>query len=97
MKINVSFFITRLNGKIVNVEPIQDMYTECQLNLKSEYLTDEDIMKVYSHMDKEFQNICINEIRKTGKLFEFDEAKELTYELSQYSIKIEHREIEFED
>ena len=95
MIINCSFLITRLNGEICGVTPIEDMYTNCQISLKSEYLTDEDIIKVYSHMNKEFQTKEIACVRRYGNLYREDEAKELTYNLSSYSICIENKDIEF--
>lgn len=95
MKVNCLFLITRLDGKIVDVETLQDMYTECQISLKSEYLTDEDILKFYSNMSKDYQNSRIKDIRNWGKLNEEGEAKDITCELSLYSVKIEQKEIEF--
>lgn len=95
MIINCSFLITRLDGEICDVTPIEDMYTNCQISLKSEYLTDEDILKFYSHMSKDYQNNRIKDIRTCGKLNDEGEAKDLTCELSQYSIGIEHKDIEF--
>lgn len=94
---NIEFLITRLNGKIKDVIPIQDFYTDCQISLESEYLTDEDILKFYSHMSKDYQNSRIIDVRTWGKLNDEGEAKDLTCELSQYSIRIEHKEINFED
>ena len=95
MIINCSFLITRLDGEICDVTPIEDMYTNCQISLKSEYLTDEDILKFYSHMSKDYQNSRIIDVRTWGKLYEEGEAKDLTCELSLYSVKIEQKEIEF--
>lgn len=95
MKVNCLFLITRLNGKIVDVVPLQDIYTNCSINLESEYLTDEDIIKVWSHMDKEYQTKEIACARRNGNLYREDEAKELTYDLSSYSIRIEDKDIEF--
>ncbi len=95
MIINCSFLITRLDGEICNVTPIEDMYTNCQISLKSEYLTDEDILKFYSHMSKDYIKSRIIDVRTYGKLYEEGEAKDLTCELSQYSIGIEHKDIEF--
>ena len=95
MIINCSFLITRLDGEICDVTPIEDMYTECQISLKSEYLTDEDILKFYSHMSKDYIKGRIIDVRTWGKLYEEGEAKDLTYELSLYSVKIEQKEIEF--
>lgn len=94
---DVGFLVTRLNGKIKDVVPIQDFYTECQISLKSEHLTDEDILKFYSHMSKDYQNSRMIDVRTYGKLYEEGEAKDLTCELSQYSIGIEHKEIYFKD
>ena len=82
MKVNCLFLITRLDGKIVDVETLQDMYTECQISLKSEYLTDEDILKFYSNMSKDYQNSRIKDIRNCGKLNEEGEAKDNTCELT---------------
>lgn len=53
MKYDIMFLITRLNGKITDVTAIDDMYTECQITLCSEFLTDEDVLRFYSHMSKE--------------------------------------------
>lgn len=95
MKVNCSFLITRLNGEVCDVTPIEDMYTNCQISLKSECLTDEDILKFYSHMSKDYQDRRIKDIRNWGRLNEEGESKDLTCELSQYSIGIENKDIEF--
>jgi hypothetical protein len=97
MTYDVEFLVTRLNGKIIDVIPIQDFYTECQISLKSEYLTNEDILKFYSHMSKDYQNSRMVDVRTWGKLNEEGEAKDLTCELSQYSIGIERKEVYFKD
>jgi len=94
---NIEFLVTRLNGKIKDVIPIQDFYTECQISLESEYLTDEDILKFYSHMSKEYQTNRLIDVRTYGKLIDEGEAKDLTCKLSKYSISIEHKEIDFND
>ena len=97
MVYNIEFLVTRLNGKIIDVIPIQDFYTECQISLKSEYLTDEDILKFYYNMSKDYQNSRIKDIRIWGKLNDEGEAKDLTCELSQYSVRIERKEVYFKD
>lgn len=98
MKCDIMFLITRLNGKIVNVSPIDDIYTDCQIKLDAKYLTDEDILNFYSYMSEEYRQDMLQNIRTTtGYLFEEGEAKDLTCQLSQYTIKIEHKELEFED
>lgn len=97
MTYDIEFLVTRLNGKIKDVIPIQNFYTECQISLESEYLTDEDITKIWSHMHKSYQTKEITYVRRSGKLYREDEAKELTCELSQYSIGIERKEVYFKD
>ena len=97
MKFDIMFLVTRLNGKITDVAPINDMYTECQITLRSECLTDEDILKFYSHMSKDYQTSRLIDVRTFGKLSDEGEAKDLTCKLSKYSIGIEHKEIDFKD
>lgn len=97
MKYNVMLLVTRLNGKITDITPIEDMYINCQITLNSEFLTDEDILKFYSHMSKDYQTSRLMDVRTHGKLIDEGEAKDLTCKLSKYSINIEHKEIEFED
>lgn len=97
VKFDGMFLVSRLNGKVVDVSPISDVYTGCTICLESKYLSDEDISKLFSHMHKEYQINQLNEIRKTEKLYNFGEAKDLTCQLSQYTIKIEYKELEFED
>lgn len=97
MKCDIMFLVTRLNGKITDVTAIDDMYTNCQITLCSEFLTDEDILKFYSHMSKEYQTNKLIYVRTHGKLIDEGEAKDLTCKLSKYSINIEHKEIDFKD
>ena len=97
MRYNLMLLVTRLNGKITDITPIEDMYINCQINLSSEFLTDEDILKFYSHMSKEYQTDRLKYVRSQGKLIDEGEAKDLTCKLSKYSINIEYKEIEFED
>lgn len=95
MKIDVMFLVTRLNNEIINVTPINEIYTYASISLKSEYLSDDDIRKFYSFMGKGYAELKINDIRKIGNIYMEQEAKDLTCELSQYSVRIEHKEIEF--
>ena len=94
MKIVVEFLVVKLNEEVVDITPIQDIYEECSIGLKSENLSDEDIFKYYSHMSREFQESKLKEIRKSGRLYEECEAKDLTCELSQYEILIAEKEVE---
>lgn len=97
MVYNIEFLVTRLNGEIINIIPIEDFYTECRISLKSEHLTDDDILKFYSNMSKDYIKNRIKHIRNRGNLNEEGEAKDLTCELSQYSIGIERKEVYFKD
>lgn len=97
MKYDIMFLITRLNGKITDVTAIDDMYTECQITLCSEFLTDEDVLRFYSHMSKDYQTSKLMDVRTHCRLIEEGEAKDLTCKLSKYSISIEHKEIDFKD
>ena len=96
MKYNCIFLITRLNGKVVGVTAIDDMYCDCQIHLEKEYLTDEDIEKFYKGWGELSKKQGIEHINEYGYLWEEGEAKDLTCDLSQYSIHIEEREIDFE-
>lgn len=97
-KFDIMFLITRLNGKIVDVSPIDNIYIDCPIKLDAKYLTDEDILNFYSHMSEKYRQDMLQNIRTTtGYLYDVGEAKDLTCQLSQYTIKIEHKEIEFED
>ena len=95
MKKECMFLITRLNGKVVDVTPIEEIYTHCSVVLEAKHLTDDDIKKFYSYMDNDYIEKKIHSIAKSGRLYEEQEAKDLTRELSQYTIKIEYKEIEF--
>jgi hypothetical protein len=46
-------------------------------------------------MNNDFIEKKIHSIAESGRLYEDQEAKDLTCELSQYTIKIEYKEIEF--
>lgn len=39
MKYNVMLLVTRLNGKITDITPIEDMYINCQITLSSEFFS----------------------------------------------------------
>lgn len=97
MKYNVMFLVTRLNGKVTNVIPIEEVYTCCQVYMSSKNLTDDDISKFYNNMSDDYKIEQLNYIRKNGHLYEEGEAKDLTCKLSKYSISIEHKEIDFND
>lgn len=95
MKQECMFLVTRLNGEVVNVTPIEENYTHCGITLEVEHLTDDDVKKFYSYMDDDFIERKIHSIAESGHLYEEQEAKDLTCELSQYTVKIEYKEIEF--
>lgn len=96
MKYDIMFLVTRLNGKVVDVTPIEENYTHCSIILEVEHLTDDDVKKFYSYMSDDFIERKIHSIAESGHLYEEQEAKDLTCELSQYTVKIEHKEIDFE-
>lgn len=96
MKCDIMFLVTRLNGKVVEVHALDECFNECQLNLKSEYLTDEDLYKIYEGYEKSDIQKMIEIVRRDGYLYEEGEAKDLTNKLSHYTISIEHRDIDFE-
>ena len=96
MKYDVMFLVTRLNGKVVDVTPIEEIYTHCSIILEVEHLTDDDVKKFYSCMSDDWVEKKIHEIAEYGHLYEEQEAKDLTCDLSQYSVHIEHKEIDFE-
>lgn len=97
MKFDIMFLVTRLNGKVTNVIPIEEAYTCCQVYMSSKNLTDDDISKFYNNMSDEYKIEQLNYVRKNGHLYEEGEAKDLTCKLSKYSISIEHKEIDFND
>lgn len=96
MKYDVMFLVTRLNGKVVDITPIDECYTHCSICLDREYLTDADVKKFYNYMDNDYIERKIHLVIESGHLYEEQEAKDLTCELSQYTIAIEHKEIDFE-
>ena len=96
MKYDVMFLVTRLNGEVINVTPIEENYTHCSICLEREYLTDDDVKKFYNYMGDDYIERKIHSIIESGSLYEEQEAKDLTCELSQYTVAIEHKEIDFE-
>ena len=96
MKYDIMFLVVRLDGKVSSVTAIDECYTDCQVNLNSEYLIDEDIHKIYQGYDEPYIQKMIEIVRNDGYLYEEGEAKDLTNELSHYKIAIEHKEIDFE-
>ena len=96
MKYDVMFLVVRLNGKIESITPIEESYTDCQISLDDTYLTDDDIKKFYEDYCGHCSQEDIDKVRKNHSLYKESEAMFLTCELSQYSVKIEHKEIDFE-
>ena len=101
MKYTCMFLVVRLNGKAEDITPIEDCFNECGVRLDSSYLSDDDIFKFLKNCgnytkelvkDLNMVNIC----RDKGCLYKEAEAKDLTCDLSQYSIHIEEKEIDFE-
>lgn len=97
MKFDIMFLVTRLNGKVTDVIPIDEVYTFCQVCMSSEDLTDDDISKFYNNMSDDYKIEQLSYVRKNGHLYKEGEAKDLTCKLSKYSISIEHKEIDFKD
>lgn len=100
MKYTCMFLVVRLNGKAEDITPIGDCFTDCAVRLDSSYLSDEDIFKFYKscagYSKAELEELnAINNCRNRGHLYREGEAKDLTCDLSQYSIHIEEREIDF--
>ena len=96
MKQDIEFLVVRLNGEVVDVTAIDDMYCNCQIHLEKEYLSNEDIEKFYEQYGELSKKQGLEHINEYGYLYEEGEAKDLTCDLSQYSIHIEHKEIDFE-
>ena len=55
MKTKADFLVVRLNGEAIDVIPISDIYTSVQIRLNKEYLTEEDVLTYYQHMNKPYQ------------------------------------------
>lgn len=100
MKKDCMFLITRLNGKVQAVHPLDECDTEVQIYFESEYLTDKDIRFLYDGCG--FGGWCqtyeayLEDVRQRGYARKEEKAMHLTCELSQYTVKIEHKEIDFE-
>lgn len=100
MKYNCIFLVVRLNGEAEVVAPIEDCFTNCAIRLDSSYLSDEDIFKFYKscagYSKVELEELgVVNKCYNRGHLYREGEAKDLTCDLSQYSIHIEEKEIDF--
>lgn len=95
MKYDAIFLVIRLNNEVIDVYGLEDMYSICQIRLDSNNLSDEDIKNFYSGMSESYVNNMVKEVRENGYILEEQEAKDLTCNLSKYTITIEHKEIEF--
>lgn len=95
MKQEVQFLVTRLDGKVEDVQPLNEIYDHVQITLDKQYLTEEDILKFYSHMARSYQLRRLADVLDSGLLRDEQEAKDLICDLSRYSIQIEKKEIEF--
>lgn len=89
------FFIIRLDNQVINFFPLNDEgYDKLTIQLKSEYLTDNDIKKCFLNMGEEYIQNQIIDTRKYGQLYYYDEVRHFCFELSRYKTSIEQREIE---
>ena len=100
MKQECMFLVKRLNGKVQNVHPLDECDTQVQIHFRSEHLTDKDIRFLYEECgfggwSKTYEDY-LDGVRQRGYTRMKDEAMNLTCELSHYTVKIEHKEIDFE-
>lgn len=87
MKVKVEFVVARLDGKIIFIEPIQDMYTTVQVILNK---TDLDEITI--------NDLSVDHyVREDDTFFNLGEceAKDIK-SIGNVSIKIESKEIDFE-
>ena len=89
------FYIIRLDNKVINFIPLNDEgYDRLEIQLESQYLTDDDIQKCFSNMGYGYIQNKIKDTRKYGQLYYYDEVRHFCFELSRYKTSIETREIE---
>lgn len=100
MKEDCMFLVKRLDGKVQTVHPLDECDTEVQIYLKSEYLTDKDIRFLYEEHSfggwGQTYEDYLEDVRQRGYARKEEEAMNLTCKLSRYTVKIEHKEINFE-
>lgn len=96
MKVTVEFLVVRLDGKVDTITPLQEIYDHVQIRLEKEYLTEDDVLEFYKHMSRSYQLRQLAEVLDKGVLIDEQEAKDLTCDLSRYSIHIEKKELGFE-
>lgn len=100
MKEDCMFLVKRLDGKVQTVHPLDECDTTVQICFKSEHLTDKDIRLLYEEYGfggwGQTYEDYLDGVRQRGYTRKKDEAMNLTCELSQYTVKIEHKEIDFE-
>ena len=89
------FFIIRLDNQVIDFIPLNDEgYDKHTIQLKSEYLTDNDIKKCFEFWTDNFKKYKIQETREKGVLYYYDELRHFCFELSRYKTSIETKEIE---
>ena len=86
MKVNVEFIVSRLNGKILFIETIQDCYSNVQVIISKSDL-DEDTIK-------DFQSLRYKTENETGFNLGECEAKDITGKIGNVVIAIETVKIE---
>lgn len=100
MKQDCMFLVKRLDGKVQTVHPLDECDTEVQICFNSEHLTDKDIRFLYEELGfggwGQTYEDYIEAVRRRGYARKEEEAMNLICELSQYTVKIEHKEIDFE-
>ena len=94
MKVNVELLVVRVDKIPYYATPVQDIYDRVQINIPSEYFTDEDLNLYLSCYSLEHRINRMEEVRNLGMLRDEQEAKDLGCNLSRVSIRIETRELE---
>lgn len=87
MKQEVEFFVVRKNNKVIRIEPLNDMYTNIQLNIDLSILTEKGLIALQSDEWKS-QYINKNTLEIEG------EAKDLSFKFDDVIGQIETKEIE---
>ena len=85
----IEALVTRLDGQVIQVDGINDCYSECQIVIDDKYLTDQDILDFNRHISDDYANKVLKEVRTNKRLLKTGEAKDLCCKLSRISVDIE--------
>lgn len=93
MNIEIGALVVRADGEVIDVIPIEDMYSDVFITVLMKYIEPREIYEFYSNLPGSYAMKKVDDCVKSGVFREQGEAKDLVYNFDRVKIAIETKTI----